>query len=126
MKAKILPFFLTIALISGVFSFQACKKPGDTIGVVTVTDVNGAVVSGATVKLIGVTTNGDPGGRIDVEETSDASGKATFNFNELYKRGAAGFAVLDVVATKDTLGGKTIIKIEEEKTSEATVKIEDQ
>jgi len=126
MKAKILPYFLAPAFIFMALNFQACKKPGDTMAIVTVVDETGAPVSGANVKLLGTDTEGNPGGRIDVDETTDGSGKATFNFNDYYKRGQAGFTVLDVIASKDTLGGKTIIKVEEEKTNEATVTIEDQ
>jgi hypothetical protein len=126
MKAKTLPYLFTAAILVLSLNFQACKKPGDTIGIVTVTDGNGNLVSGANVKLLGVDTQGNPGGRIDVNETTGSDGKATFNFNEYYKRGEAGFTVLDVIATKDTLAGKTIIKIEEEKTSDCIVKIEPQ
>lgn len=123
MKAKTLPLLFTIAF--GLSGLQSCKDPGDTIGVVTVMDVNNVPVSGAKVKVIGVDSQGNPGGRIDMEETSGSDGKATFNFNDYYKRGQAGFTVLDVIAEKDTLGGRAIIKVEEEKTNEATVTIED-
>lgn len=119
MKAKTLPLILTITL--GLGLSQSCKKPADTVGVVTVVDSNNSPVSGASVKLLGVDSQGNPGGRIDVTETTGSDGKATFNFNDLYKRGEAGFTVLNVYATYDTLGAQGIIKVEEEKTNEATV-----
>lgn len=126
MKAKTLPLVFTIVL--GLAATQSCKKPGDTIGIVTVTRADGSVASGAKVKLLGVDSEGNPGGRIDMEETTGSDGKATFNFNDYYKRGQAGFTVLDVIAQgaphEDTLAGRTIIKVEEEKTNEATVVIE--
>lgn len=125
MKAKTLPYFLTLAFVAFAINFNSCKKPGDTVGIVTVVDINNSPVSGAVVKLIGVDSEGNPGGRIDVEETTGSDGKASFNFNDYFKRGAAGFAVLDVYATYDTLGGRTIIKIEEEKTNDVTVTVED-
>ena len=50
--------------------------------------------------------------------TTGGGGTATFNFNELYKSGQAGFAVLDIYVGGVLVG---IIKIEEEKTSEETV-----
>ncbi len=123
MRAKTLPIILTAVLTLGAFTFNSCKKPADTIGIVTVVDASNNPVSGATVKVIGVDSYGNPGGRIDVTETTGSDGKATFNFNELYKRGQAGFAVLDVYGSYDTLSGKTIIKVEEEKTNETTVTI---
>lgn len=122
MKAKTLPIYFAVAL--GAITVSSCKKPGDTIGIVTVMDANNSPVSGATVKVLGVDSEGNPGGRIDIEETTGSDGKATFNFNDYYKRGQAGFTVLDVYAVKDTLAGKTIIKVEEEKTNEASVNIE--
>ena len=121
MKAKILPFIAVAAFMLGI---QSCKKPGDTTAVITVVNSAGTPVSGATVYLIGVDSYGDPGGRIDEEASTDGTGKATFNFNDLYKRGEAGFAVLDVRVEKDTLYGTGIIKVEEEKTSEATITIQ--
>lgn len=125
MKAKILPYFFSVAVVLLSLNFQGCKDPADTMAIISVYDINGQIVSGATVNLLGVDTDGNPGGRIDVTETSDGEGKASFNFNELYKRGQAGFAVLDVIVTKDTLGGRGIIKIEEENTNYATITIED-
>jgi hypothetical protein len=125
MKTKILASLFSVTVVLLTLTFQGCKDPADTIAIVSVYDQNGNTVSGAAVKLLGVDTDGNPGGRIDVDETSDGEGKATFNFNELYKRGAAGFAVLDVFASKDTLEGRGIIKIEEEKTNYVTITIED-
>ena len=122
MKAKTLPLILTITL--GLGLSQSCKKPADTVGVVTVVDSNNSPVNGASVKLLGVDSQGNPGGRIDVTETTGSDGKATFNFNDLYKRGEAGFTVLNIYAVKaDTITGSGIIKVEEEKTNEATVTI---
>ena len=102
----------------------SCGKEGDTIAKVTVTDAAGDPVSGAFVKVTGVDSQGENGGLIERDATSDATGVATFNFNDLYKRGQAGFAVLEIYAEKDSLWGEGIIKVEEEKTSEATVVIQ--
>jgi hypothetical protein len=48
----------------------------------------------------------------------------TFNFSEFYVAGQAGFAVLDIDATKGNLNGTGLIKIEEMQTNEATVYLE--
>lgn len=115
---------LALFALMANFTFQSCGKPKDTVAIVTVVDVNGAPVAGALVHLIGYDSMGNEGGRIDVEATTDASGKATFNFNDLYKRGSAGFAVLEIEASKAAMLGDGIIKVEEEKTNEATVTIQ--
>lgn len=125
MKTKILASLFSVTVVLLTLTFQGCKDPADTMAIVSVYDINGNVISGASVKLLGVDTDGNPGGRIDVDEVSDGEGKATFNFNEYFKRGAAGFSVLDVHVSKDTLEGKGIIKVEEEKTNYVTITIED-
>ena len=56
--------------------------------------------------------------RIDEVATTGGGGTASFNFNELYKSGQAGFAVLDIYIGGNVVG---IIKIEEETISEETV-----
>lgn len=123
MKTKFLPYIFTAAIVLLTLNFQACKNPADTIAIVSVYDQNGNAVSGAAVKLLGNDSDGNPGGRIDVDEVTGSDGKATFNFNELFKRGAAGFAVLDAYCSFDTLSAKGIIKVEEEKTNYVNITI---
>lgn len=115
-------FALTLMVITG--NLTSCGKSGDTISKITVVDANNLPVGGATVRVVGRDSNGDEGGRIDMESTTDASGVATFNFNDLFKRGAAGFAVLDIEVTSSAGSGTGIIKVEEETTSEATVTVQ--
>lgn len=124
MKTKLYSVFFTLALVLGTASFQGCKKPGDTVAVITVLNAAATPQVGATVTVLGVDSYGDPGGRIDYTASTDGNGKASFNFNELFKRGSAGFAVLDVRVEKDTLFGTGIIRVEEEKTNELTVEIQ--
>ena len=119
-KSLLLVLFALIAS----FSMDSCKKPQDTVAIITIVDANAAPVAGALVRLVGYDSMGNEGTRIDVEATSDASGKATFNFNDLYKRGSAGFAVLEIEVSKDAMIGTGIIKVEEEKTNETTVTIQ--
>ena len=57
--------------------------------------------------------------RFDTTQVTNA-GSVSFNFSEYYKQGQAGFAVLDIEATKGRTG-IGIIKIEEEMTNEQTV-----
>ena len=117
MKTTIRNTFLFTALIVLVFSFTSCYKKKDTIANITVIHANGMVPwAGAEVRLFyGVSADS---ARIDKTATTGGGGTATFNFNELYKSGQAGFAVLDIYVQGALVG---IIKIEEEKTSEETV-----
>lgn len=107
------------------FSFNSCRKKGDTIAIIKVHDTGNAVVPGATVILYGTSTTNpiQPVIRRDTQVT-DASGTATFNFNEVYQLGQAGVAVLNISAKKGTMKGAGMIKIEEEKESKATVLIQ--
>ena len=117
MKTTLRNTFLFTALIVLVFSFTSCYKKKDTIANITVIHANGMVPwAGAEVRLFyGVSADS---ARIDEISTTGGGGTAIFNFNELYKSGQAGFAVLDIYVGGNIVG---IIKIEEEKTSEETV-----
>ena len=113
---------LVLALASGLGS---CNKVTDTKAEIPVQDSSGARVAGAYVKLY---ANPVPPlhadfSRLTMEGTTDASGRVTFDYSAFYKQGQAGFAVLDILAQKDSLSGDGIIRIEEEQTNEATVTI---
>lgn len=103
----------------------SCNKEKDTKATITVLDTAGAVVAGAYVKLFANPV--DPlqadFSRLTKEGTTGSDGKVTFDYSEFYKRGQAGFAVLDILAQKDSLSGEGIIRIEEEQTNEETVSI---
>lgn len=111
---------LVLALCAVVLS--ACNKEKPTKAVIVVKDQSGAVVSGVTVKLFANPSFplGDPT-RLNKETTTNTGGRAEFDYSEFYKQGQAGFAVLDILATKDTLVGEGIIKILEEEDNEETV-----
>lgn len=104
----------------GMFS---CRKESPTIAVITVRDTSGTVFPGAMVRLYPTPTiNPHPGIIIDDTLYSDAEGKASFDYTEMYNLGQAGFAVLDIeVRSGDTLYGTGIIKVEAEETSNETV-----
>ncbi|MFN3917467.1 MAG: hypothetical protein ACK4K0_06970 [Flavobacteriales bacterium] len=110
--------FVAVALL---FTLSSCYRKKDTIAVVTVmSDATNQPVGGAEVRLHYAGSADPDNKRIDVKATTDASGRATFNFNDFYKSGQAGFAVLDIEVGNQVVG---IIKIEEEKTTEQTVEI---
>ena len=129
MKVPNLTATLSIFLLVTAVFFSSCKKEEETIATITVVDADGAVVSGAAVQLIAI---GSPDVetinelRFDENGVTNASGKVSFNFTEFYKEGQAGFAVLDIRASKGDLYGEGLIQIEEEETNEETVVIEEQ
>lgn len=114
--------FAAISLIVG------CKKDKETIATVTVVNEDGEAVPGATVRLYSEpSTFPPPAGselRFDTLGVTNGTGKVTINFSEFYKKGQAGFAVLDIQVCKGSQAGVGIIKIEEEETTEEKVIIE--
>jgi len=127
MRTPTFPRVLTSALVVAlVLPFAtSCNDEEPTVGVVKVVDAEGRPVQGATVKLFADPTFplGDPN-RLDQETVTDSDGAATFDYSDFYEQGQSGFAVLDILATKDTLLGEGIIKIVEEETSEEIVVLE--
>ena len=99
-----------------VFSLTSCYKKKDTIANVTLLNINDEPIVGKEVRLF-YDVNADSA-RIDEVSTTGGGGTATFNFNELYQSGQAGFAVLDIYVQGVIVG---IIKVEEEKTTAETI-----
>ena len=118
-KAIVLPI-LALTLAAG---FGGCKKPADTKAIITVLDSAGMPVNGAYVKLFAnpVPPLQSDFSRLNMEGYTAVSGKISFDYSSFYKQGQAGFAVLDILAQKDTLTGQGIIRIEEEQTNSETV-----
>lgn len=110
-----------LVVVLGCFSLLAvgCRKEKDTNAIVTVVNASDKPVAGANVRLYVSSASGPVRDGIDVTEKTSSSGTASFNFNDLYELGQAGFAVLDV----DVNGGQAtgIIKIEEETDNEQTI-----
>ena len=113
--------------LGAVLSLSSCHEVEETIANVVVLNDLGAPVQGATVRLYAFGSVdedfvGEP--RFDTTALSNPAGQVSFNFSEFYVEGQAGFAVLDIEASKAALYGTGLIKIEEEMTNEATVYIE--
>ncbi len=114
-------------LVLCAIGFNGCNEIEDTVAVVYVQNSLGAPVQGAEVRLFAVgSVDQDFIGelRFDTTQVTNAAGSVSFNFSDYYKQGQAGFAVLDIEATKGSLTGIGIIKIEEEMTNEQTVIME--
>jgi hypothetical protein len=125
---KVFSTAIVSALIFGlgvVFSSSGCRKKKDTIAKVYVRDASDDVVIGAQVVLKGESTvTPSPPVVLFDTTTTNGSGEAIFNFNDVYQLGQAGVAVLNIEAQKDGLTGQGIIKVEQETTSEETVFIQ--
>lgn len=116
-------FFLLMVFVA----VSGCKKDQQTIATITVVNADGETVPGASVRLYAVSSQTPPPPnepRFDTTQVTNGTGKVSFDFSDYYEEGQAGFAVLDIEASKGSLEGEGIIKIEEMKTSEETVVIE--
>jgi hypothetical protein len=120
-------------MMGGIFfgmmaiAVAGCKKDQQTIATITVVNSDGEAVPGASVRLYAVPSETPPPPndiRFDTTQVTNGTGKVSFDFTDYYQEGQAGFAVLDIEASKGSLEGEGIIKIEEMKTNEETVVIE--
>ena len=119
--------FLPITVLLFFFGLSSCHEVEETIANVIVLNDLGSPVQGASVRLFALgSVNQDFVGepRFDTTAVSNAAGLVSFNFSSFYVEGQAGFAVLDIEASKASLSGTGLIKIEEEVTNEATIFIE--
>jgi hypothetical protein len=126
-STQIFKLFGTLLIVCSLFAINSCKKDKQTIATITVVNSDGVVVPGASVRLYAVPSETPPPPnaiRFDTTQVTNGTGKVSFDFSEFYKKGQAGFAVLDIAASKGVEAGEGIIKIEEEKTTEETVVIE--
>ena len=109
-------------------AFVSCRKKEDTIAKIYVRGASNEAISGATVRLMPSATMATPGQSINdnfpMVSTSNTSGEAIFNFNEVYQLGQAGVVVIDINVQKGSASGQGIIKVDQETTSEETVFIQ--
>lgn len=129
---KILNLSLFALVSVTILTLSSCNKKEDTLAVITVLDAANQTVAGATVQLTAEPTpeaNGGPAvaGELIWNEPltskTNSAGEATFNFNDIYKKGQAGVVVANISASYDGSTGQGIIKVEQEVTSEETVYI---
>ncbi len=117
--------FAVLAILGVGFSSTGCRKKKDTIAIIYVRDAANQLVSGAEVVVYGKSTTNQPANVVLYDTTTtNTSGEAKFNFNDVYQLGQAGVAVLNIEASAAGLSGEGIIKVEQETTSEETVFIQ--
>lgn len=119
---KKIVLFSLIAFV-GISLFSGCRKKQHTTAKIIVRDTQNALVLSATVRVYGKSTT-DKASVIDQTVTSDYKGEALFNYDEIFQLGQAGVAVLNIDASKNTLSGEGIIKIESEVENVETVFIQ--
>ncbi|MCC6701714.1 MAG: hypothetical protein IT221_09320 [Fluviicola sp.] len=113
---------LSIFTVGVLLSSTGCRKKKDTIAKIYVYDASNVPVVGAQVVLFGEpSTPTSPPVVLFDTTTTNGSGEAIFNFNDVYQLGQAGVAVLNIDARKDAMTGEGIIKVEQETTSEESV-----
>ena len=124
MSPKVL--IISAVVLAMGLGLGACNKEKATKAEITVLDTAGHAMAGAYVKLYANPVHPLQAdfSRLTKEGTTGSDGKVIFDYSEFYKRGQAGFAVLDILAKKDSLKGNGIIRIEEEQTTDETVVIQ--
>jgi len=117
---RLLAGALAIGLLAPMVS--SCTKEKPTKVIITVRNPSGGSVLGVNVKLYANPTAPvrEPI-RLDMQSTTDLSGRAEFDYTDFFKQGQAGFAVLDILCSKDSLVGQGIIKVLEEETNEEII-----
>lgn len=122
---KSIIFFSFFALI-GITTFSGCKKTKSTTAKIIVRDNVNALVPLAWVRVYA--TSSTPGTTktpvINDSVQSNGKGEAIFNYDDIYKSGQAGVAVLNITGRKDLMYGKGIIKVEPQTETEATIFLE--
>jgi hypothetical protein len=107
-----------------------CNKKLDTVAKITIyNSLDNKLVPECRVVLWGKASVG-PGsqdqGDVVLYDTAytNSVGEAVFYYNELYQKGMAGVAILQIEAKKANYNGSGIIKVAEEETNEAIVYIQ--
>ena len=123
--------FPTFTLAAIVISISSCYEVDPTIAniqVYRVDEIGEKIpVAGCDVRLYALGSLdedfvGEP--RFDTTQVTSEEGFVSFNFSHMYVGGQAGFAVLDVEASKGSLYGSGLIKIEEMITNKEEVIVE--
>lgn len=125
-KKKIAFFQLKISIIKVggfllLFLLTACYKKQDTILAVIVKNESGQVIEGSQVEVKAEPTTFGNIVTLNMEKTTDELGVASFNFNDHYKSGQTGVAVLKIKAKQFGLYGEGIVTVEQEVVTETVV-----
>jgi hypothetical protein len=124
-KHRLQSVFVILLFIGFLMSISGCYKKQDTILQVYVRDSSGVVVEGAKVDVFAEpTTTSNNALQINMTELTDESGTATFNFNEIYKSGQTGTAIVKAKATYYSKTGQKVVQVIEETNNECFIEIQ--
>ncbi|MFB6307436.1 MAG: hypothetical protein ABEH43_10710 [Flavobacteriales bacterium] len=121
-------FYFSIILTLSFF-VVSCATEDPTNLTILVLDGNGGRVSDATVQVIADPNTNDTTKRnslnsdINKKGKTNSNGSITFDFEDQFELGMAGFAVLDVRASKDTLVNEITTQIEAQKKNKDTIQL---
>ena len=88
---------------------------------VIVKNESGQVIEGSQVEVKAEPTTFGNIVTLNMEKTTDELGVASFNFNDYYKSGQTGVAVLKIKAKQFGLYGEGIVTVEQEVVTETVV-----
>ena len=127
-KLNISYLFWFCGVIALGFMGSACKKEDPTKVIVTIIDTIGKKVDSAVVIIQGKGTDSTQTAvseaRIYEELLTNSAGTVELDLTDYTKPGQAGFVVLDIEASKDSLVGVGIRNVEEHKTNQQTIRIQ--
>ena len=122
MLNKIFKSFLIVALSVFALTFNSCKKPDDTKAIITVVDINGAVVKDAKVRLHqdGQVSQSGQYSEITNEQWTDDNGQT----EHVFEHEAILNVDVNIWIGTNELTGSNVIRLLKNKTVSKTIEID--
>ena len=122
MLNKIFKSFLIVALSVFALTFNSCKKPDDTKAIITVVDINGAVVKDAKVRLHqdGQVSQSGQYSEITNEQWTDDNGQT----EHVFEHEAILNIDVNIWIGTNELTGSNVIRLLKNKTVSKTIQID--
>ena len=121
MLTKIFKSFLIVAFSVFALTFNSCKKPDDTKAIITVVDINGAVVKDAKVRLHqdGQVSQSGQYSEITNEQWTDDNGQT----EHVFEHEAILNVDVNIWIGTNELTGSNVIRLLKNKTVSKTIEI---
>jgi hypothetical protein len=122
MLTKIFKSFLIVAFSVFALTFNSCKKPDDTKAIITVIDINGAVVKDAKVRLHqdGQVSQSGQYSEITNEQWTDDNGQT----EHVFEHEAILNVDVNIWIGTNELTGRNVIRLLKNKTVSKTIEID--